>query len=236
MDNDRLIQAITEEVMKRLMDMLKKEKVFPLIRKKVLVLNNSDNQNSKIQSQIVNENYDISYIEDMSNVEDYECIVIESINNLELANLSLGLPGGEKEKIIIDAILKGKNICLLSEGIEFKKFKNKCNNNFYNMYKAYEDKLREFGIKIIKQNEIKEFMDNLSECKEINGKKEQTSASCSNIKKEYSDLTSRRLVSEIDLRRVMVNGNKNVSISQKTIVTPLAKDFIRMNGLNLVRE
>lgn len=233
MENERLIQAVTEEVMKRLMDILKKQDFSHLLNKKTaLLIGTSEENNNSIYDKLIKLNYDVNFVSNMKDVDTYDLIIIQHLSNLELVNLSLGVPSGQKEETIIQAMLKGKKIYLLADGIEFRKYSSTANKNFYNMYKSYENKIIDFGIEIIEHiNNINKDNVNFSN---IDNKNIVTN----NVGKinDVYNLTGKKLISEVDLRRAMVNGNKDVKISIKTIVTPLAKDFIRTNKLNVIKE
>lgn len=233
MENERLIQAVTEEVMKRLMDILKKQNFSHLLNKKTaLLIGTSEGNNNSIYDKLIRLNYDVNFTSNMKDVDTYDLIIVQHLSNLELVNLSLGVPSGQKEETIIQAMLKGKKIYLLADGIEFRKYSSTANENFYNMYKSYENKIIDFGIEIIEHiNNIDKDNVNFSN---IDNKNIVTN----NVGKinDVYNLTGKKLISEVDLRRAMVNGNKDVKISIKTIVTPLAKDFIRTNKLNVIKE
>lgn len=237
MENEKLIQAITEEVMKRLMDMLKKQNFSQLLNKKsILIISNKEDK--FLESELNSLNCSVDYSSSITTIENYDFVLIQELNNLELVNLSLGLPGGEKEKLIIECMLKGKKIGLLSEGIEFKNYKNTSNKSFYSMYETYEKKIIEFGINIVGQNSIKDFIkiEDINKKSNYNNMEELIRCDEFDKVKRYVDLCEKKLISEVDLRRVMVNGNRDVIVSVKAIVTPLAKDFIRMNKLNVIKQ
>lgn len=233
MENERLIQAVTEEVMKRLMDILKKQDFSHLLNKKTaLLIGTSEENNNSIYDKLIKLNYDVNFVSNMKDVDTYDLIIIQHLSNLELVNLSLGVPSGQKEETIIQAMLKGKKIYLLADGIEFRKYSSTANKNFYNMYKSYENKIIDFGIEII------EHINNIDKDNVNFSNTDNKNIVTNNVGKinDVYNLTGKKLISEVDLRRAMVNGNKDVKISIKTIVTPLAKDFIRTNKLNVIKE
>lgn len=233
MENERLIQAVTEEVMKRLMDILKKQDFSHLLNKKTaLLIGTSEENNNSIYDKLIKLNYNVNFVSNMKDVDTYDLIIIQHLSNLELVNLSLGVPSGQKEETIIQAMLKGKKIYLLADGIEFRKYSSTANKKFYNMYKSYENKIIDFGIEII------EHINNIDKDNVNFSNTDNKNIVTNNVGKinDVYNLTGKKLISEVDLRRAMVNGNKNVKISIKTIVTPLAKDFIRTNKLNVIKE
>ncbi|MDU7964099.1 MAG: ethanolamine utilization protein, partial [Clostridium perfringens] len=48
------------------------------------------------------------------------------------------------------------------------------------------------------------------------------------------NLSNKKLVSESDLRKPHINGVRTLIVDKKAIITPLAKDYIRINNLNVV--
>ncbi|HAT4807034.1 TPA: ethanolamine utilization protein, partial [Clostridioides difficile] len=54
------------------------------------------------------------------------------------------------------------------------------------------------------------------------------------IDNEFSlDLRNKKLISEADLRKPTINGVKNILVNKKSIITPLAVDFMRIHHLKL---
>ncbi|QXM06518.1 hypothetical protein [Crassaminicella indica] len=51
---------------------------------------------------------------------------------------------------------------------------------------------------------------------------------------EVIDFTHKRLISEMDLRKIYKNGKRGIQVGKKTIISPLAKDFIRIHKIEVV--
>ena len=49
------------------------------------------------------------------------------------------------------------------------------------------------------------------------------------------EIRNKKLISEMDLRKPFMNGMKSVVIDKKSIITPLANDFIRIHNLKVKR-
>ncbi|MDX5617092.1 ethanolamine utilization protein, partial [Clostridioides difficile] len=61
-----------------------------------------------------------------------------------------------------------------------------------------------------------------------------TSVESVKIDNEFSlDLRTKKLISEADLRKPTINGVKNILVNKKSIITPLAVDFMRIHHLKL---
>ena len=49
------------------------------------------------------------------------------------------------------------------------------------------------------------------------------------------EINNKRLITESDLRKLYMNGIKEVNLIKKAILTPLAQDFIRIKRLKINR-
>ena len=79
-----------------------------------------------------------------------------------------------------------------------------------------------------------EISKNLCLCSEnkVEGKKDLDTTA---IADEFTiNLSNKKLVSESDLRKPHINGVRTLIVDKKAIITPLAKDYIRINNLNVV--
>ncbi len=57
-----------------------------------------------------------------------------------------------------------------------------------------------------------------------------------NLNENTLDLRSKKLISESDLRKPQINGIDKILLGKKSIITPLANDFIRIHNLKLDKE
>lgn len=246
MDLEKLVDMITKEVMRKIKESMESEN-SKINSPRILIVESSQ---SDIYSNLVNKLDSIKYLihskEDMnSDLNSYDNIIIGSIDNRELANLALGVQCSEKEKIIIDSILLGKDIFLVEEGIEYRKYKDKSNKVFYSLYRDYENKLINYGIKLVKEDMIGKIHSD----KKINSMESIESIGVtvtenkeSNIitnviidETEIYDFTKKRLITEVELRKAFNKGMKGIKLSSRTILTPLVKDFIRMNNIKIIQ-
>lgn len=239
MSNEQLIELITKEVMTRLQAMLSESNIAD--RKKVLVLEKEDELCPVLISTLKEKNYAVDCLDNMQDLNSYNAIILQNLTNGELGNLSHGIEGSLKEKIAIEALLSGNIIYSLKNGINYKKFAAISNKLFYNMYKDCEDKLKSYGVHFVSIKDLLACIETI-ETKNDN----LNSSSCCVENKEINipihaeeclgknaDLTCKKLISEVELRNVLKSGIKNVLVSKKSIVTPLAMDFARINKLQI---
>lgn len=239
MNNEELVDLITKEVMIRLKAMLSDKNMFN--KKRVLILEHKEALCSVLTSSLEKNNYTVDCIDNMGDLDSYEGIVLQSIKNSELANLSHGIESSVKEKLVIKAIFNGNKIFSMEKGVEYKSFQATSNKLFFNMFKEYEDKLASYGIKfvglkgLIASLEDKPVERAESICK-ITSKDDEEVVESKDSKEGYIDLTNKKLVSEVELRNIFKSGIKEVLVSKKSIITPLAMDFARVSKLKINKK
>lgn len=235
MVREEIIRTITEEVMKKLSTTLNNSTDYITLKKRAIILH----ETQKFSRNIYENSTFIDYytVDDLMNIDidSYEFLLIEELKIVELANISLGLYERNKEKIIIEALLKGKKVGVLCEGLEFKKYKNTSNKNLYNLYSSYEEKIYNFGINIIEVNDIDTFFEEESEKKHIKEKGLDIDKE-SKMYMSLLDLSSKRLICESDLKKITIRGYKSIKVNKNAIITPLAEELIKQNRLNIIRE
>ena len=157
MDIDKLVSAITEEVMRRIKEI--EDKVSENSQRILIAASGESESYKLLANKLVNFPSEIDSLESMNQELDcYENIILCGINNRELANLALGVQCGQKECIAIKGILKGKRILLMEEGIEYRKYNNTSNKMFFSMYMEYERKLLSYGITLVREENILEVL------------------------------------------------------------------------------
>lgn len=182
-EKEAFIEEILQELYRRLEERKEKQEIF-------LIGDVTEQEKSKITKQY--------RIKPLSNENQMvEIVLITSMNNTMLSNLALGIGYTIEEKVLLEALLQGKQIYVLEGEIQYHKYKNTASKNLYNMYMEYEKKIQQYGIQTI--NNIDEFM---SLAEEI-----------SKEKKQKEEIESRKLNSE----KIHVRGINTEEIEQKRI-------------------
>ncbi|WBW94913.1 hypothetical protein [Oceanirhabdus sp. W0125-5] len=235
MDMEKLVNSITEEVMIRIKELQNEgnEK-----KQRILLASSND---SEIYKSILNKLYEFPRkVDTLENFEHeldcYEDIILCGLDNRELANLALGVDCGQKEHIAIMGILKGKRIFLIEEGIEYRSYHNTANKVFFSIYKEYERRLCSYGITLLRKDNILKALNSKNVCSKVQcGCELELQNELTDIVEETDvvDFTNKKLISEADLKKMFRNGIKSIKIHKRTVLTPLAKDFIRINHINV---
>lgn len=219
MNYENMINTIVEEVYKKI------NSINEIENKPKAVLLYEDN--NKEQFKFLKQRFEVVNFE--KSIRDCQIVIISKLCMRGLCNLAVGHSVSDEERFILKMLMKGKKVYVLEDGIEYKRYKKTAPKALYNKYMSYEDEIINFGVEIIKDiNFI--YLDDV--------KKENLSKTKKDIEinDEFSlNLTNQKLISESDLKKPMISGIKNVLVDKKSIVTPLAKDFIRIHHLKLKR-
>ncbi|RMD02092.1 hypothetical protein D9O40_07335 [Clostridium autoethanogenum] len=238
MDINAIVDMVTREIMKRLKD----ENGYPQKSlKRILVLDKSSDESFKIIEQKLNFlGYEIDYMKDKKDTLTYEKIIITSLSNKEIVNMAMGLESGIKEQTVLEALLLGKKVFLLDDGIAYRKYAATSNKALYKLYEEYEKKLCEYGVRIVdRENFVNEF----SEPKQNNRDEENIKNSAIDHKNEglekknknILEFTGKKLITESEIRKACEKGYIEISVPKKAIITSLAVDYIKINGLKVNR-
>ncbi|MBS4537850.1 hypothetical protein GOQ27_05215 [Clostridium sp. D2Q-11] len=222
MDTEKLIEYIMQEVMKRT-EVSKKERIE---RDKVLAISFSTEDISYINKDYFHIDH-LEEIEGNIDITSYKYIFLGSMTNKDIVNIAIGLPTDRVSSAVIDCIFQGKRIYVLREGVQYYKYKDTSNVPFYNMMKSYETKLKSFGIDFISKNDINNLIDGNQEDKPISKE----------VVKGIEEYTlDEKIITEAVIKDIYQKGYKDVVINKNTKITPLAKDYIRANRINILSK
>lgn len=239
MNTDSLITIITEEVLKRvtmLNSQSKQEK-----SNSILIIDSISQKNKDIYQQIISSWKNTRFLDDYHHnegVDSFDYIILPRLSNKDLVSITMGSPNSEISKIIIDGIFKGKKIIALKDGVCYRKYKDTANKNFFNMFKGYEEKMISFGIEVVKEEELIDCLNDeaYKDCEENIKEQYKENINKNLVKKKAVEkaIINKKVVSEKDIERLWSKGYQNIAIDKKSIITPLAKDFIRTNEIKIM--
>lgn len=226
MDYDKLIEFIVDEIYKKLENQgVKENNDLP----KCVLMWERDEEKYKFLNdkfKVLNYNKDI---------KDCDVLVISRLCLRGLCNLAMGNSVSDEERFILKMIMSGKKVYVMEDGLEYKRYKQTAPKTLYNKYLNFEKEIKSYGVEIINNpksilNETKVIYkeEYVKENKEMN--------LAVNLTENTLDLRSKKLISESDLRKPQINGIDKILLGKKSIITPLANDFIRIHNLKLDKE
>ncbi|MBO3443115.1 TIGR02536 family ethanolamine utilization protein [Clostridium sp. CCUG 7971] len=226
MDYNKLIDLIVDEIYKKIND--SKVSEVKKLPKCVVLWEKDENRFNLLKNNFEVLSYDES-------IRESDIVIISRLCLRGLSNLSIGNSTSNEERFILKMLMMGKKVYIMEDGLEYKRYKSSAPKALYNKYISFEQELKKFGVNVIK--DIFNILDeNKSTSKEeINNSNETIIDKAIEVTDEVLDLRNKKLISESDLRKPQMNGVSKILIGKKSIVTPLANDFIRIHHLKLNR-
>ena len=259
MDIEKLVDMITREVMNRIPSSTNSTTVD---KKNVLVISSCNEELTAVK-KLVQDKYEVlDYNNEDVNLKNYDHIIVTNLCNSGLSSLALGLCNDKVQALLVEALFSGKRVYVLKEGIQYRKYSKNANEALYNLYNQYECKIMSYGANIVRESDLVKCMGmNLvsgdgsaqKDClveSSIARSGAKTSGSVmhssesgaktlilenSVLTNQVVEINNKRLITESDLRKLYMNGIKEVNLIKKAILTPLAQDFIRIKRLKINR-
>ena len=142
--------------------------------------------------------------EEIEKNENQKRLVVSTLGINDLIDLSQG-----KKSIITEFLFNEGEVLLVEEGLEYKKYTKPA--ALINLYDEYLEKVKEFGIKVVKRTEVK------------------------NIFCAKEKVYLKGLITESRLRKLGLK-NQMLEVDAKSKVTSLAMDYIKENSIELYYE
>lgn len=211
MDTQKLIEVLAREVLKEIAKR-ENEKLSEnneiISKKSVLTvfLGNDEvlkDELKKEASFMENIKLDSTW-EEIGQCENKKRLVVSTLGINELIELSQG-----RKSIITEFLFNDGEVVLVEEGLEYKKYTKPA--ALINLYDGYLDKVREFGIKVVKRTEVKNVF-------------------CTKEKVYLKGLITERRLRKLELK------NQTLEADAKAKITSLAMDYIKENSIELCYE
>ena len=211
MDTQKLIEVLAREVLKEIAKR-ENEKLSEnneiISKKSVLTvfLGNDEvlkDELKKETSFMENIKLDSTW-EEIVQCENKKRLVVSTLGINELIELSQG-----RKSIITEFLFNDGEVVLVEEGLEYKKYAKPA--ALINLYDGYLDKVREFGIKVVKRTEVKNVF-------------------CAKEKVYLKGLITERRLRKLELK------NQTLEVDAKSKITSLAMDYIKENSIELCYE
>ncbi|WP_028596396.1 hypothetical protein [Paenibacillus assamensis] len=270
-----LIQAVTDEVMRRLEQM--KQDQSTVTKKRAVLL--SMESLPELESML-NPHVEVSYYE--ASMRDCDLLIIPKVCLQLLANLANGLSAGPRERFVLTMLLKGRQVVVLEEGLLYRKYKATAPIHLYKLYEGFAHQLSNYGIRTIKTAEllsvcqenrsgaavsVETSAENMShqdpkqEVKQLQHDQQQSDAQlrCS-LTRTHTEATASsctipqvstaepteamtpevltsKVITEAVVKKFRQSHHRDeIVISKRSIITPLAQDYLRMQQMQVHRR
>ena len=211
MDTQNLIEVLAREVLKEIAKR-ENEKLSEnneiISKKSVLTvfLGNDEvlkDELKKETSFMENIKLDSTW-EEIGQCENKKRLIVSTLGINELIELSQG-----RKSVITEFLFNDGEVVLVEEGLEYKIYTEPA--ALINIYDGYLDKVREFGIKVVKRMEVKNVF-------------------CTKEKVYLKGLITERRLRKLELK------NQTLEVDAKSKITSLAMDYIKENSIELCYE
>jgi ethanolamine utilization protein len=236
LDIEELVGMITQEVMSRIPSSTNstvKDK------KKVLVISSCEDELTMVKELVLDKYEVLEYNNEDVNLKNYEHIIVTNLCNKGLSSMALGLCNDNVQAFIVEALFNGKKIHVLKEGIQYRRYSKNANEALYNLYNQYECKIMSYGAIIVQQSDLLKSMETGANYNDMHSEivaESETVVSENTVQShQVVEINNKRLITESDLKKLYMNGIKEVNLIKKAILTPLAQDFIRIKRLKINR-
>ena len=152
------------------------------------------------------------------------CVVLYDLSLDNVFKLAFGCTDNAYTKIAAEALLKGKQVYALREGIELLKYNS--NGSYFKSLNENLKKLQNCGVVIIAEADLDSIINGTT--KIDNMVSEYTAAGTSvEVKK--------KVITEVDIRHAHLNGASEILILPKAILTSLADEYATKRGVAVTR-
>lgn len=167
-----------------------------------------------------------------------ELILITSITAKQLADLALGCGEGDLEEAIRYALMLGKTIFVLEEGLEYRSYKATAHKTYYRRLLEYESCLKQYGMLFTTEKYFpmieKQGKQTKVNSMSLENQKQSKSEEVWNEKEQVISL-SKKLIMEKDLKELNIKSQTVVQVEKSSIITPSAFDYARAHMLRFVK-
>lgn len=160
---------------------------------------------------------------------DIDIVVAARLSVEDMCALALGMPKSESSACIFHSLLRGKKVYVLQRGMEYLRYKDTAHKTLYRLLQEHEARIEGFGVRII--GDILDIRRQEEVCPVREAEGIFPPSAC-----EAFDLRGHKLLRESDVHKARGTGLGAILIDKKTIVTPLAADYITNHNLEVRRR
>ncbi|QDX94395.1 ethanolamine utilization protein [Brevibacillus laterosporus] len=226
MNIEALVEAVTNEVYKKLQEM-KFSQGEPKKRQKAIIMANQSHP--EIEARIES-HYDFQYHDEQT--KDCDLVIIPTVCIQLLGNLANGISAGSRERFILTMLLKGKKVVVLENSMVYKKYKQTSNPVLYKQYEEFEARIKSFGIQMVQESDLLNIDDKVDN-QEVEIAKQDSDIEQEEVRKE---VLSKKLITESDLKKFHLRHVNEIIVNKNSIITPLAIDYIKMQQIKVRRK
>lgn len=227
LDRIALIEAVAAEVIKRLQQAQTTEPIA--ISKKAILLSTEP---VPVLESILNPYYEVRYYDE--SVRDCDLLIIPKMCIGLLSYLANGISAGTRELFVLTMLLKGIRVVVLEEGLLYRKYKQTSPVMLYKLYDGFANKLQSYGIKTARESDL------LSACLEdqrLAEYQEEVDSEDADVDMiSQSEVLTSKVITEADVKKYRLQNVKEIVVGRRSIITPLAQDYLHTHQMRVRRR
>ena len=151
---------------------------------------------------------------------DFDRLLAAGLSNGQLASAALGVPYGAEARPLVEALCAGRPVAVIEEGVAF--MRDGCQSaGLRKLYAGYLETLVSFGAAVVPESGLAEFFG------------AETRGTEAAAPRGFDG----RVLTEAEARKCAAFVCKGrLSVGPRTLVTPLAADFLRGAGIEVVKK
>jgi len=193
-----------EEIIKKVLEELKALEMHNRPHKKMMVLSREAVPCEKIKDRF-SDTYEVVFVQGFTREDAPDALLIQELTPDELKRLGEGK--NTSLGPVMECLMEGKPVYLQEEGLYHVRHEGTCAKALYSLYEKSVKLLESYGVLLLK--------------KETKQSGRSLAGKCS----------GRNLITESEVKKQMASGEKVLYVSKHTLITPLAKDLMKEQGI-----
>ena len=234
------ITKLIGEIVRRVELAIIKHETAKAPKRKVLVISKDLNQSCPdlINNKNLIESCNVDSVDNNTqqvNLEGYAKVLICDLDNDSLSKLTSGIFDNPYLKLIGSCIMQGKDIAVVEDDIEFLQYQDTAPAAFLAMFNHKLDTLREWGLEVRTLDDL-----TVSLCGHddpgdpVKAEKPASSVAAQTAPEPVSSsVITKKALTEADVINANFRHQSEILVSQGTIVTEVASDYARKNGITI---
>ncbi len=173
--------------------------------------------------------------DESQDLQQFDKIVLGSLSNSSLGKITEGIGDTPFTALVIRSILMGKQIIVPNEAMELFQYRETAPKLYYGMMMEKLEFLKNIGIQFCIGDQLEPMIFGDGCVTEKNSMAKEDSKAlyqpCDNISDNSVKFT-KRIITERDIREAYEQHATQICISEKTIITDLAREYAEQKGIS----
>ena len=226
------ITKLIGEIVRRVELAIIKHETAKMPKRKVLIISKDLNQSCPdlLNNKNLIESCEVNKVDcntQQVNLEGYAKVLICDLDNDSLSKLTSGIFDNPYLKLIGSCIMQGKDIAIVEDDIEFLQYKDTAPQAFLAMFNHKLDTLREWGLEVRTLDDLTVSLCSQDDTGDLDQKVKTQTA------REHvsSSVITKKALTEADVINANFRHQKEILVSESTIVTGVAEDYARTHKI-----